>query len=278
MSKRLASLLQRSSQGHCISVLTSYDYPTALALDRAGVDIIFVGDSVGTNVLGYQSVEEVTMEDMVHHTRAVRRGVEQALVMADLPFQSFTTPAQALANAKQLVEAGADIIKLEGGAEVAPQIHAIRESDIVVMSHIGYTPQNPTKQGSVVVGAKAEEAIQLYRDAQAVEEAGACMMVLECVPEKVAREITNRISAPTIGIGSGRHCSGQVLVITDLLGWYDKPFRFVVRYADFAGDAEAAGKRFCDAIQNQTYPGEENIFRLKQEEFNNFLEAITNYK
>ena len=238
----------RKEQGEGIAALTAYDYPTARLLDEAGVDIILVGDSLGMVVLGYPDTTEVTLAEMVHHTRAVARGVERALLVADLPIHTYDTPAEAVANAQQLVAAGAEAVKLEGGVSHVPQIEAIVQAGIPLMAHIGMLPQSVRLEGGYKLkGRTAAEAELLCRDAEAVEEAGAFSVVLEIVAAETARQITDALRIPTIGIGSGKGCDGQILVTHDLIGmfpWFVP--KFVKPDADVAGEIRKAAAAFIE--------------------------------
>jgi len=228
MNSRLESLLTAKPRGQKIAMLTAYDYPTARLLDEAGVDALLVGDSLGMVVLGYPDTTLVTMDDMIHHTQAVVRGVQRAPVIADLPIHSYDTPEQAVANARRLVEAGADAVKLEGGVSHAPQIAAITADGIPVVGHIGMLPQSVREEGGYKIKGKTPEAAQqLLDDALAVQAAGAIAVVMELVKHDVARDLTAALRIPTIGIGSGPECDGQVLVIHDLAGlfpWFTPKF------------------------------------------------------
>jgi 3-methyl-2-oxobutanoate hydroxymethyltransferase len=257
-----------------ITMITCYDYPSARVFDQSEVDIIFVGDSVGTNVLGYRSELEVTMADMIHHLKAVRRGVTRKTLMVDLPYATYRSKNEALENAKALIGKGADIVKLEGGAETAPIVEALVGGGINVCGHLGFQPQVMKSDKRAVFGSLAGEAEKIYRDAQALEAAGVRYVVLECVPEMVAKIVTEAISVPTIGIGSGKYCSGQVLVSTDLLGWYDMPYRFVKRYENFAQRAVEAVNRFVTEVQSRKYPQRNHGFRIRADELSEFKKSI----
>ncbi len=221
-----------------ISVLTAYDYPFARIMDAAGIDIILVGDSVGSVVSGYDNTLPVTLEEMIYHTRAVVRGSEQALIVTDMPFMSYQVSVpEARRNAGRLVkEAGAHAVKLEGGEQMAETIRAIVDIDIPVMGHIGLTPQSIHRMGGFKVqGRQEEQARKIVADAKAVEQAGAFSLVLEGIPSSLAKEVTAAVEIPTIGIGAGADCDGQVLVIHDILGLCDKYSpKFVKRYADIS--------------------------------------------
>ena len=228
MNTRLEPLLTAKARGHKIAMLTAYDYPTARLLDEAGVDCLLVGDSLGMVVLGYPDTTHVTMAEMLHHTRAVARGTQRAPVVADLPIHTYDTPEQAVANARLLIEAGADAVKIEGGVSHAPQIAAITGSGIPLVAHIGMLPQSILEEGGYKIKGKTPEAAeQLLADAKAVEAAGAFAVVMELVKPEAASAITAALRIPTIGIGSGPECDGQVLVIHDLAGlfpWFTPKF------------------------------------------------------
>ena len=219
---------ERKKRGERITALTAYDYPTARLLDESGIDMILVGDSLGMVVLGYDDTTQVTLEEMLHHTRAAARGVKRALLIGDLPIHTYDTPAQAVASARALIEAGAQAVKLEGGVSHIPQIEAIVAEGIPLMGHIGMLPQSVREEGGYKVkGRTQSEAEALVRDGKAVERAGAFAVVLEIVSPETARQITNALEIPTIGIGSGEHCDGQILVTHDLIGlfpWFTPKF------------------------------------------------------
>lgn len=212
---------QKKARGERIAALTAYDYPTARLLDESGVDVILVGDSLGMVVLGYEDTTQVTLAEMIHHTRAVARGVKRALLVADMPINSYDTPQQAVATARALIAAGAKAVKLEGGVTHVAQIRAILGEGIDVMGHIGMLPQKVREEGGYKVKGKTDAEIDaLVRDARAVEAAGAFAVVLEIVSPRGARAITGAVSIPTIGIGSGNDCDGQILVTHDLIGFF----------------------------------------------------------
>ena len=221
MKNTAATLLMRKQSGEKITMLTAYDYTTARIEDECGVDAILVGDSLGMVMLGYENTLPVTMEDMIHHTKAVARGAENAFVVADMPFMSYQTSVyDAVVNAGRLIkEGGAQAVKLEGGAEVCEQIKAIVDASIPVVGHLGLTPQSVNVFGGFKVqGKDYERAAKIADDALLIQEAGACAVVLECIPEKLADLITRELTIPTIGIGAGNECDGQVLVYQDMLG------------------------------------------------------------
>ena len=233
-------------RGEKITALTAYDYPTARLLDESGIEIILVGDSLGMVVLGYEDTTEVTLDEMVHHTRAAARGVKRALLIGDLPIHTYENPAQAVASSRALMEAGAQAVKLEGGANHVAQIKAIIADGIPVMGHIGMLPQSVREEGGYKVkGRTPTEADALLADAFAVEEAGAFAVVLEIVAAETARRITQALAIPTIGIGSGSHCDGQILVTHDLIGlfpWFTP--KFVSPEARVADDIRRAAQAF----------------------------------
>ena len=235
------------ARGERITALTAYDYPTARLLDESGIDIILVGDSLGMVVLGFEDTTQVTLADIVHHTRAVARAVKRALLVADLPIHTYNTPAEAVTNARTLIEAGAQAVKLEGGASHVAQIEAIVAAGIPFMAHIGMLPQSVREEGGYKVKGRTDaEAIALIADARAVETAGAFAVVLEIVKAEAAQRVTEAIRIPTIGIGSGANCDGQILVTHDLIGlfpWFVP--KFVRPEADVAGEM---GKAFTAFI------------------------------
>ncbi len=261
-------LRAKKRAGHKITMLTCYDYPTARLEDRAGIDIIFVGDSVGTNVLGYSSERDVTMADMLHHLGAVRRGVEHAFLLADMPFRSYDTHEQALANARLFVEQGADGVKLEGGQEQAATVRQLTQHGIAVCSHIGFTPQTLREVGkrARVQGRTSEQALRLVQDAEALEGAGTFLLVLELVPDQIARIITERLAIPTIGIGAGPSCDGQVLTIIDVLGMTDLNLRLARHYQHYHESTLQAIQDFKREVEQQAFPGPENSFEIDPEE------------
>jgi 3-methyl-2-oxobutanoate hydroxymethyltransferase len=235
-------------RGEKITALTAYDYPTARLLDESGIDIILVGDSLGMVVLGYEDTTCVTLEEMLHHTRAVARGVKRALLVADMPIHSYDTPEQAVVTAKQFTDAGSQGVKLEGGVSHVVQIEAITSAGIPFMGHIGMLPQSVREEGGYKVkGRTQSEAQALIADARAVEKAGAFSVVLEIVIADVAKQITEATGIPTIGIGSGEHCDGQILVTHDLIGlfpWFTP--KFVSPEARVADEIRRAVAVFID--------------------------------
>jgi 3-methyl-2-oxobutanoate hydroxymethyltransferase len=238
------------TRGERVPALTAYDYPTARLLDEAGVPVILVGDSLGMVVLGFPDTTQVTLDHIRHHLAAVARAKPRALVVGDLPYHSYETPDAALLNARILMEAGADAVKLEGGQAIVPEIDAIRRAGFAVMAHIGMLPQHVKEEGGYKIkGKSAPERERLLADARAVEKAGAFAIVLELVEPELAREITAAVSIPTIGIGSGPHCGGQILVTHDLVGafpWF-KP-KFAVAKADIASAIRGAAEAFVKEV------------------------------
>ncbi len=265
MSKGLSHLLVKKRQHEPIVMVTCYDYPTAQIEDEAGVDIIFVGDSVGTNMLGYASETEVTMEDMLHHLKAVRRGVKEAYLLVDLPHQSYQTPSMALENAQRLLAEGADGVKLEGGIEQVAVVRTLVAHDIEICGHIGFTPQTLGTKGRVQ-GRSSEQGKALLRSAQALEQAGLSLLVLELVSEPVSELITQHLHIPTIGIGSGRYCDGQVLVVTDLLGISPLERKLFKRYERLRERSTEALIRYKHEVQQRSFPTEDNSFTKISEE------------
>jgi 3-methyl-2-oxobutanoate hydroxymethyltransferase len=252
------------ADGERIPMLTAYDYPTAKLLDEAGIPLLLVGDSLGRAMLGYENEIPVSMADMLHHTAAVARGAKRALVIGDMPFLTYSTPDQAVANAGRfLAEAGAQAVKVEGGVRSGRTIEAIVKAGIPTMGHVGWTPQAANAAGKVrVVGKSREQARSLLHDALAVQEAGAFAIVLELVPEQLAAAITDRLRIPTIGIGAGAGCSGQVQVITDLLGWDAWHPKHAKPYADLRGTVLAAARSWADDVAGGTFPGPEQTVRM----------------
>ncbi|MGQ9497436.1 MAG: 3-methyl-2-oxobutanoate hydroxymethyltransferase [Desulfotomaculales bacterium] len=256
-------------EGRRITVLTAYDFPLARMIDEAGIDAILVGDSVGNVVLGYENTLPVTMDDMLHHTKAVVRAVKRAMVIADMPFLSYqVSREEAVRNAGRLLkEGGAQAVKLEGGREVAATVRAITDAGIPVMGHIGLTPQAVHQLGGYrVQGRDAAAAQKLLDDARALDAAGVFAIVLECVPVPLARVITQAVSVPTIGIGAGPYCDGQVLVTHDLLGLYGgfAP-RFVKQYANLHAQIVAALAQYRREVVEGAFPGEEHGFTMPEE-------------
>lgn len=246
-----------------LTMLTAYDYTFANVVDSAGIDSILVGDSLGNVMLGYPNTIPVTVDEMIHHTKAVTKGAKRALVVIDMPFMSYhESIEQAKRNAGRMMkESGADAVKLEGGVRVKEAIKALVDIEIPVMGHIGLTPQSIHRMGSYKVQGKGKEAAALIKDAKAVEEAGAFSVVLECVPRQLAKEITDMLSIPTIGIGAGPDCDGQVLVIHDLLGLLGE-FRpkFVKTYINIRQEMDTSIKNFIEEVKTGAFPDDAHSF------------------
>jgi 3-methyl-2-oxobutanoate hydroxymethyltransferase len=260
----VADIARLHADGQRIPMLTAYDYPTAKLLDEAGIPFLLVGDSLGRAMLGYENEIPVSMADMLHHTAAVTRGAKRALVVGDMPFLSYATIETAVGNAGRfLSEGGAQAVKLEGGVRSARTIEAVVKAGIPVMGHIGWTPQAANAAGKVrVLGKDKGQARSLLADALAVQEAGAFSIVLELVPEQLAAAITDRLRIPTIGIGAGAGCSGQVQVITDLLGWDSWHPRHAKPYADLRGTILGAAAAYASDVTAGTFPGAEQTVRM----------------
>jgi 3-methyl-2-oxobutanoate hydroxymethyltransferase len=244
-------------------MLTSYDYPTARVAERCGVDILLVGDSVGTNVLGYSDVSQVTMEDMVHHISAVARGTTRAFVLGDMPFGSFSEPSRAIANARRLIAAGADGVKMEGEG-VSASIEGVVGAGIPVCAHIGYTPQTDGSRARVQ-GRDAARAIELIEIARRLQVTGVFMIVLELVPEEIARLISTSLTIPTVGIGAGRFCDGQVQVVHDILGITERSFRHTKAYATLADAQCAAIMSYAREVHEGIFPTDTNASHVERE-------------
>lgn len=272
MKNTVATLQQQKLDGEKITMLTAYDFFTAKLMDEAGVNSILVGDSLGMVMLGYEDTISVTMEDMIHHTAAVSRGAKNALVVGDMPFMSYQASVyDAVVNAGRLMKEGrCQAVKLEGGAMVCSQIKAITDAQIPVVAHIGLTPQSINMFGGFKVQGKSEEtAKKLIEDAQAVEKAGAFAVVLECVPAKLAKLISEKITIPTIGIGAGAGCDGQVLVYQDMLAMFPgfKP-KFVKQFADVGTAMKDGISAFIEEVKNGTFPAEEHTFKISDDVIN----------
>lgn len=263
------SLKSSKQRGERLVCLTAYDYPTARLVDEAGIDVILVGDSLGNVVLGYGNTVPVTLDEILIHLKAVRRAVQRALLVADMPYGSFHTGEdEAVKNALRLVkEGGAEAIKLEGGHKRVPLVKRLVDEEISVMGHIGLTPQSINQLGAYRVQGKTPRAAQqLIDDAKALEDAGAFAVVLEVVPREIARIITESISIPTIGIGAGSHCDIQVLVLHDMLGLsFGKQARFVRPYANLSEVITDAVTRYADDVRNGTYPSQAESYALPAE-------------
>ena len=269
MKNTAATFAAAKAKGERLSMLTAYDYSTAKLEDESGINGILVGDSLGNVVLGYEDTVSVTMEDMVHHGAAVARGAKNALVVVDMPFMSYeVTVEEAVRNAGRLMKEGrAGAVKLEGGVRVAEQIRAIVKAGIPVMGHIGLTPQSINVFGGFKVQGKSEEAARaLLADAKAVEEAGAFAVVIEAVPAALAQMITDAVSIPTIGIGAGAGCDGQILVYQDMLGMFsDFTPKFVKRYANVGEVMREAFANYAAEVASGAFPTEEHTYKIKDD-------------
>ncbi|MDR0305737.1 MAG: 3-methyl-2-oxobutanoate hydroxymethyltransferase [Chitinispirillales bacterium] len=252
MKKDLKYITEKKLADFPITMITAYDFPSGQAMDEAGIDCVLVGDSVGTNYLGLSNEREVTIADMLHHTSAVRRGVRNAFLIADLPFGCADTVESALANSRFLIEKGADCVKIEGWSEKAEIVNNLVNNGCVVCAHIGYNPQIHNKPA--VFGKDKDQAEDLLNSASVLAEAGASLIVLEKVPAELAEKISNNLKIPTIGIGSGNGCDGQVLVINDLLGLSPKLFKHVRRFANLRQTMLEAFKEYKRAVENREFP------------------------
>jgi 3-methyl-2-oxobutanoate hydroxymethyltransferase len=266
----LAELQQKKESGRKITMMTAYDYPSARLVDEAGIDTILVGDSLGMVVLGYDSTVPVTMDEMIHHCKAVCRGVKSSFIIGDMPFLSYQVSVdKAIENAGRFIkEARCDAIKLEGGSEMAPVVRAIVRAGIPVCGHIGLTPQTATMLGGFrVQGKDAESASKLVVASKDIEEAGAFMLVMECIPDLLGARITRELKIPTIGIGAGKDCDGQVLVYHDLVGLFERfTPKFAKQYVKLSPLIREALTQFKKEVEEGTFPGPEHIFSMKQEE------------
>jgi len=278
--KKVTTLTYRKKKerGEIITMLTAYDYPTAMSMDKAGVDSILVGDSLAMVVLGYENTLPVTMEEMLHHCRAVARGAKTSLLVGDMPFMSYQVSVdEAVRNAGRfLQEGGMDAVKLEGGRERADAIRAITGAGIPVMGHIGLTPQSIHQMGGFrAQGKTASAAKRLVEDAMLLEEAGCFSIVLESVPARLAELISKKLSIPTIGIGAGNGCDGQVLVTHDLLGLFDRfTPKFVKQYANFHNEMQRAFADYIEDVETKRFPAPEHTVEMKDEEWEALLKEI----
>ncbi|MDE5863136.1 MAG: 3-methyl-2-oxobutanoate hydroxymethyltransferase [Lachnospiraceae bacterium] len=269
MKNTVLTFKQAKEKGEKLSMLTAYDYSTAKLIDEAGINSILIGDSLGNVILGYEDTISVTMEDMIHHSAAVARGAKNALVVCDMPFMSYQTSVyDAVVNAGRLMKEGrAGAVKLEGGSEVCPQIKAITDAGIPVCAHLGLTPQSINAFGGFKVQGKTEAAAKkLLTDAKAVEEAGAFAVVLECVPAKLAELVTKELAIPTIGIGAGNICDGQVLVYQDMLGMFsDFTPKFVKRFADIGEIMKSAFAAYDEEVKAGSFPAKEHEYTISDD-------------
>lgn len=268
MKKTVATFKDAKNNNEKLSMVTSYDYSMAKLVDEAGIDGILVGDSLGMVTLGYENTLAVTVDDMIHHTKAVSRGAKNALIVADMPFLSYhISIEESIKNAGRLIKEGnAHCVKLEGGIEIIDKVEAIIKAQIPVMAHIGLTPQSINMFGGFKVQGKTINQIQkLIDDAKVLEESGAFAIVLECVPERVAKIITESISIPTIGIGAGKYCDGQILVVNDMLGMYsDFTPKFVKQYKNLKEDINEAINNYITDVKKGDFPEEKHSFKIDE--------------
>jgi len=266
----ISYLEKKASEGRKITMMTAYDYPTASLVDQAEIDTILVGDSLAMVVLGYESTVPVTMDEMIHHCKAVRRGAKLGFIIGDMPFMSYQVSVEkAVENAGRFIkEAGCEAVKLEGGSEMVHVVKAITDAGIPVCAHIGLTPQTATKlSGFKVQGKDAESANKLIQSAKDLENAGAFMIVLECIPDQVASKITDSLKIPTIGIGAGKYCDGQVLVYHDLVGLFERfTPKMVKQYVNLAPMIREALVQYREEVEKGIFPGPEHSFVMKSEE------------
>ncbi|MBX2996866.1 MAG: 3-methyl-2-oxobutanoate hydroxymethyltransferase [Caldilineaceae bacterium] len=271
------TLQQRKDAGQPITMITAYDYTSAVLADGADIDVLLVGDSLGMVVLGYESTVQVTMDEMIHHCKAVARGSRTSLLVGDLPFLSYQiTPEEALRNAGRLLSEGhMEAVKLEGGIAMAATIERIVTAGIPVVGHIGLTPQSVNLLGYRAQGRTAKAARRLLDDALAVERAGCSAIVLEAVPDRLAAHISQQLTIPTIGIGAGNGCDGQVLVYHDMLGLFDRMQpRFVKQYATLAAPIQDALRSYAREVRDRSFPGAEHTYAIPDDEWNAFLTGL----
>lgn len=266
----IPDIQKKKQEGRKITLLTAYDYPSGRLIDEAGIDIILVGDSLAMTVLGYESTVPVTMEEMIHHAKAVKRGVKYALLVGDMPFMTYNiAEKETIRNAGRFIkEAGCGAVKIEGGTEMTGVVKTLVRAGIPVMGHIGLTPQTATQLGGFrVQGKDAGSAQRLLESALALEKAGCFAIILECIPDKLAKLITEAINIPTIGIGAGPYCGGQALVTNDMIGLFDRfTPKFVKKYVDLWPLLSNAFKRYRDEVESGKFPSEEHSFTMNEEE------------
>lgn len=278
----IPELKDKKCRGEKITMLTAYDYPTARLLEAAEIDMILVGDSVGNVMLGYESTVPVTMEEMLHHAKAVRRGAPNTFIVGDMPFLSYQVSSlEAVKNAGRFIkEAGCDAVKVEGGKEVIDKISAIINAGIPVMGHLGLTPQTATMLGGFrVQGKSIDSAKKIYHDSLLLQQTGCFALVLECIPAQLTKVISSELSIPVIGIGAGKDCDGQVLVFHDLIGIIEGfcP-KFVKQYLNLHSEIKAAIKRFKEEVNKRIFPASEHSFNIKPEIFSDFVNEIKREK
>ncbi|MFH0771098.1 MAG: 3-methyl-2-oxobutanoate hydroxymethyltransferase [Candidatus Omnitrophota bacterium] len=275
----IPDISNKKREGKKITMLTAYDFPSGRLIDEAGLDMILVGDSLAMTVLGYDTTIPVTMDEMIHHSKAVKRGVRYALLIGDMPFMSFNvTIEETIRNAGRFIkEGGCDAVKLEGGLEAAGATKALVAAGIPVLGHIGLTPQTASQLGGFKVqGKDAKSAQSLINSALALEEAGSFAVVLECVPDKLAALITKKLKIPTIGIGAGPYCDGQVLVTNDMIGLFERfTPKFVKRYKNLWPELLEAFKKFKDDVENSQFPDKEHSFTMNEDELKKLKKTKT---
>ncbi|KXA90730.1 3-methyl-2-oxobutanoate hydroxymethyltransferase [candidate division MSBL1 archaeon SCGC-AAA259D14] len=270
MNKKITpgKLREMKEEGEKITMITAYDYPSAKVLERTEIDSVLVGDSVGNTVLGYENTMPVTMEEMIRHTKAVSRELERPLLIADMPFLSYQTSVEdAVRNAGRFIkETGAQAVKVEGGSEFFDQIRRIIDAGVPVLGHLGLTPQRIHQFGGYQPrGRTVEEAKKIYDDAQKLEEVGVFGLVLESIPKELGRKVTEKTDIPTIGIGAGPHCDGQVLVFHDLLGWTEFSPKFLKKYADLISTIEEAVNGYIEEVKSVDFPTSEHSYEMDEE-------------
>lgn len=282
MKKTVSTFISAKTNGKKLSLLTAYDYSSAKLIDSCSIDGILVGDSLGMVCLGYDNTLKVTMSDMLHHTKAVRRGVKDALLISDMPFMSYQASTyDAVINAGRLIqEGGAEAVKLEGGSNIFSQIEAIVKAQIPVVGHLGLTPQSVNVFGGFKVQCTSvESSLIVIEEAKRLEAAGVFAIVLECMPKEVARLITEAISIPTIGIGAGDGCDGQILVYQDMLGLYDgAQAKFIKEFANIGELTRNGIRAYIDEVAEGTYPGDAHSFKMSQTDFNQLMKEINKNK
>jgi 3-methyl-2-oxobutanoate hydroxymethyltransferase len=268
MKKSLAYLKEKKTKNQKISALTSYDYPTTLILEQSDIDMIILGDSVGTNILGYDNETEVTLDDMIHHAKAVCRAKKDIFLVVDLPYKTYETPEDAVKNAEKLIEIGADAVKFEGMKKDV--LIALKEHHMNVMCHIGLNPQHDQekmKQGRIAKGKVFDEAVELLEGALLLEKNGADLIILEKIPERISKIITQNLKIPTIGIGAGKYCDGQVLIVYDLFGINERKFKHNPEYIDLRQLMMNTVKKYQQEIEDGMFPHEKHINIINDAEY-----------
>lgn len=256
-----STLRKMKAEGEKFITVALYDAPMSAMAQRCGVEVLLVGDSLGMTVLGYDSTVPVTMEQMIYHVEAVKRGNDKSLIMGDMPFMTYSTPELAMSNATRIMQAGAHMVKLEGGEWLAPTVKMLGERGIPVCAHLGLTPQSVNKLGGFKIqGRDQDQADTILNDAKLLDEAGADLLVLECVPSELAKRVTEAVSMPVIGIGAGRDTDAQVLVINDILGLTEKPPKFSKNFLIEAGDIPSALNKYAADVKAQRFPADEHSF------------------